>query len=990
MRRIPSVPQRPPLASWPRLAPGRALRRIARGVLRGARRGALLAGLLAAPAAAQSAPRAGLPWRTVTTRHFVFHYPAELEAWTLHVAARIDSVYGSVRRFVGYAPGERVTVLVDDPYDLSNGSAWPLLDAPTIVLWPTPPDPSGGIGNNRGWGEMVSVHEFAHIAHLTRPSRNPRWRRLWSLAPARVSPVAARSPRWLIEGYATYVEGRLTGSGRPHGVVRPAVLRQWALEGKLPTYGQLSSTQGYQGGSMAYLVGSAYLEWLVARSGDSSLVHLWRRMSARRGRDFGEAFAGVFGGMPWDLYGRFTAEVTAEAIAAERSLRAAGLATGDTVQRLEWGTGAPALSPDDSLVAVQLRYRDRPSRIVVWRTGPDTAAERRAREERRRLLARDPEDVPAIEWRPPPRAAVATLLPVAGRAHESPRFFADGARILVTRLEPLGDGAWRPDLFVWDWRHGTLRRVTHGAAVRDGDPSPDGRAAVAQRCRGGVCDVVLVELATGAVRTLLAGSLDGPYYRPRWSPDGRMVVASRQMGGRWRLVVAEVDDPASVRVVDPDDGASRYDAAFTMGGRALVTVSEASGVANLEMLDLSSGAARPLTRVTGAALAPAPTRDGSAVYYLSLHARGLDVNRITLLEAPSSLAPLDADFGPVAREPAAAPPDSFPAGRVSSPRPYGVGPRRYRVYPAGAYGAEGGYGQLILGSTDPVGRLTWLAQGAYGGRGTWRGAGLGAAWRGWRPTITGDLFYAEQRPSRQDESPLPGGVLDADYAGALLAVGLDHDWGSRRLGYRAGASLGRLGGPAFDGVERGLAFAELAGGIAARRERDVLALSLALHGAVGSTGGDGWWRGIGTATARARMFGLSLRGDATYGETSRDAPAYERLIAGGAPSPLFDGALLSQRVSQPALPLGVAGGRRLAALRASTRLLGVEPYIWTVSGGDRLERWHRVIGAEVGGAIETLPLVHLPNTELLLGVGYSLDEPARHETRGYLSLRFRP
>jgi hypothetical protein len=68
------------------------------------------------------------------------------------------------------------------------------------------------------------------------------------------------------EGYATYVEGRLTGSGRPYGVMRPAMLRQWALEGRLPTYAQLSSWGDFQGMAMAYLVGSAFLEWLASNA----------------------------------------------------------------------------------------------------------------------------------------------------------------------------------------------------------------------------------------------------------------------------------------------------------------------------------------------------------------------------------------------------------------------------------------------------------------------------------------------------------------------------------------------------------------------------------------------------------------------------------------------------------------------------------------------------------------------------------------------------
>jgi hypothetical protein len=961
--------------------------------------------LPAVPAPAQEIfPRPHLDWRTVETRHFVFHYPREMEGWTLAVAARMDSVREAVRAIVGWSPERRITVVVDDPLNAANGSAWPLLDAPAVYLWPIPPEPTSAIGHNRSWGEILSVHELAHIAHLTRPTRNARWRWLLSLLPARFSTVALRSPRWLIEGYATYVEGRLTGSGRPHGAFRPAVLRQWALEGKLPSYGQLDGDDGFLGGSMAYLVGSAYLEWLVAQRGDSSLAHLWRRMSARRDRGFAESFAGVFGGMPWDLYDRFVAELTAEALAAERAIRGAdgGVVAGDTILRLEWGTGAPTLSRGDSLVAAVVGSRDRPSRVVVWRTAVDTAAERREREAVARMLERDPEDVAPVAWRPPPRRAVATLLPHAGRPHESPRFLPDG-RLLVTRLEPLGDGRWRPDLFVWDWRARAVTRLTSGAGVRDADPSPDGRAAVAQRCAAGSCDVVRVDLATGAVTTLLRGGVDGSWSRPRWSPDGRRVAAARKTSGsdRWRVVVFPADDPSAARPVDPDDGASRYHAAWA-GADALVVVSEASGAPNLERIDLSSGdggMGRPLTRVTGAAFSPAPTSDGRSMYFLSLHARGLDLARAPIEVPPVALVRLGPELGAAGRDPggsAGAP--AFAAGAVSTPRPYGLGPRRVRVFPAGTHTAEGGLAQLLVGSTDPVGRLTWLLQGAYGRRSTWRGAALGAAWRGWRPTIAADVFHAEQRPSRQRDlrgAALPGaalpGALDADYSGASLSVGMRHDRGARVMRWRLGASAGSLDGrlPDEDGA-RALAFAEWAGAIGERSERATATVSLALHGAAGTTAGERWRRAAGTIAMRVGAGGSALGARATYGETSRDAPAYERMIAGGADSPLLDPSLLSQRVEHPAIPLGVAGGRRLLALRGSARALGIEPYLWAVSAGDSLARWYRVVGVEGALAVEGIPLVHLPDAVLRYGVGYPLDEPARHRVRPYIALRYRP
>ena len=49
--------------------------------------------LVSAPAGAFGDPN--LDWWTIETRHFRFHYPAELDQWTRHVAARaLDSHRG--------------------------------------------------------------------------------------------------------------------------------------------------------------------------------------------------------------------------------------------------------------------------------------------------------------------------------------------------------------------------------------------------------------------------------------------------------------------------------------------------------------------------------------------------------------------------------------------------------------------------------------------------------------------------------------------------------------------------------------------------------------------------------------------------------------------------------------------------------------------------------------------------------------------------------
>src|SRR5688500_10020620 len=129
--------------------------------------------MLLGSAAEASAQGLGLPrphadWRTVETRHFIVHFPRAFAEWTLPMAEQLESVHGAVSAMIRSQPADRVTVIVAHPFNVSHGSANP---GPLIYLWPTPPDPRSIIGENRSWSELLAVHEYAHVAHLVRPSR---------------------------------------------------------------------------------------------------------------------------------------------------------------------------------------------------------------------------------------------------------------------------------------------------------------------------------------------------------------------------------------------------------------------------------------------------------------------------------------------------------------------------------------------------------------------------------------------------------------------------------------------------------------------------------------------------------------------------------------------------------------------------------------------------------------------------------------------------
>lgn len=944
--------------------------------------------------------RPHIPWRTISTESFDIHFPAEMETWTRVVASQMEAVAGAVHSVAGNRPSSRVTVLVEDPSSVANGFALPFLEGPVIFLWPTPPSPSATFGAHRGWGEALAVHEYGHIAHLTFASRNPGERRFWKYMPVRIGPVTRKSPAWVIEGYATLIEGQLTGSGRPFSSGRAAVLRQWALEGAFPTYAQLNGSGNFLGGNMRYLAGSAFLEWLQQRRGDSSLVHLWRRMSARVDRSFGEAFAGVFGAGPAELYGAFTVDVMERALDVRTRLRVAGVVEGELVQRLTGGTGEPAVSPDGSRLAIVVRSLTGPSRLVVIATQaePDSALRR----SRARVLERDSLDVLPFDSFPRPRRAVSTLRPFHGRSHEQPRWMPDGVHVLVTRDEPVAGGVTRPDLFSWNTKTGDVRRLTRNAAIRQADPAPDGRSAVAVRCHAGACGIVRIDLGTGTWRELVAGTPELVWHRPRFSPDGARIAASYHEGGRWNVALIGAATGTVTRLTS-DEAVSRYAPAFTPDGRSLVVVSDRGGIPNLELVPVDGGPPQALTRVTGAVAGPDVSRADSSVWFLTLRSGGYDLRRAgsPYDRVPGELVSIGGPLAPVA--PPSPPLTGVLARGGPSPlavKGYGLGPRRWRLLPGGTAGPDGHATTLMVSNIDPIARLNIVAQGTYGTRGAWRGASAVAGLRRTRVAIDAGAWYVEHEPTRSRDR-LAWPTTDVRYSGGGLQARLTGQGSSTSWLLRTTASAGHVRNAGLAARRIALS-AEARGGVARALGGLSFSAVSGVFGETGVTAGESWRRAVVSTVIAVNTSRYGLRGEWLLGRvtqptsvpgrppTVRKGRAFEQFVLGGAINPLMDQAFLSQRIPLPPVPAGFLSASTPQLFRASLTGGLLEPFFAAVNGGRGLDDLRRIAGLERSFATSSLGFARLPAVRARAGAAYSFDSPFARRLRAYASLIYSP
>lgn len=239
-------------------------------------------------------------------------YTSPLQSYLVpHVTASFENALKFHRGLFDYSPSGRINVLMHDLWHHGNAGARPVPENHvTIGIAPYGHDYESAPAPERMASSMN--HELAHIVTTDKATSSDRFFRalfLGKVTPNAEVPLSMfygylttprwYSPRWYLEGIATYLETWMNGGlGRAIGPYDEMVFRTLVRD-SLTIYDVVGlesegTTIDFQVGANSYLYGTRFISYLALQYGNDSLLAWVNRTEGSR-RYFSSQFAKVFG-----------------------------------------------------------------------------------------------------------------------------------------------------------------------------------------------------------------------------------------------------------------------------------------------------------------------------------------------------------------------------------------------------------------------------------------------------------------------------------------------------------------------------------------------------------------------------------------------------------------------------------------------------------------------------------------------------------------------
>ncbi|MEX2117357.1 MAG: biopolymer transporter Tol [Bacteroidota bacterium] len=533
-----------------------------------------------------------LRWRTIETKHFLVHYHEGAE-WTARTIASVaESVYTPITTLYRHEPDHKVSIVVRDHDDYSNGAAY-FYDNKIEIWAPAMDFEFRGI---HPWLQNVVTHELTHIIQIQTamklgrhfPALYLQWfgyeseRRpdvLYGFPNVLVSyPLSFfLVPSWFAEGVAQYNHPSLSYDYWDSH--RDMILRMHMIDGTLLSWEEMAVFgKNSLGNESAYNAGFSLVEYIAATYGVETLEQISRSLSALPRLTIDGAIESVLGRTGEELFSEWKSKKETQYRLVKEKLKSGPL-EGSLIESEGFGNSYPAFSPDGlSILYVSNKGEDYFGESAVYRYDIRTGTTQRIIERVRSKLSLSPD----------------------GKTVYYSKITADNPH--WSRLS---------DLYRFDLATRTETRLTHGLRAFNPQVSKDGLRLVFSKGSDGTTNIGVSNNDGSNVHQVTQVPAGHQVYTPVWSPDGSEIAFGYSQGHG--QVVAMINaSGGAIRLVA--EGGDCRNPAFSEEGSLVYYSSDRTGIFNLYALDRVTGATKQVTNVLGGAFLPAVNRAGDLVY----------------------------------------------------------------------------------------------------------------------------------------------------------------------------------------------------------------------------------------------------------------------------------------------------------------------------------------------------------------------------------------
>jgi Tol biopolymer transport system component len=533
-----------------------------------------------------------LSWRTIETEHVLVHFHQGAERTAREVAKVAESIYEPVTALYQHEPDQKVSFVIRDHDDYSNGAAY-FYDN-KIEIWASALDFE--LRGTHPWIANVVTHEFTHLIQIqtamklgrTVPAIYFQWfgyeaaRRpdiLYGYPNVLVSyPLSAFVvPSWFAEGTAQYNHPELRYDYWDSH--RDMILRMYMLEGTPLSWEEMSVFgKTSLGNESAYNAGFSIVQYIAETYGVDKLLDLSTALGAAGRLTMDGAVEKVFGIPGEKLYEDWKKAKALEYDQRARSVRESEV-MGELIESEGFGNYYPQFSPDGNMLYyVSNKGRDYFSQSGVYSYDLRTQTASLVVPAVRSTLSLSPDG---------------RTLYYAKTTHDNPHW------------------SGLSDIFAFDLEEEEERRLTRGLRAHSPRISPDGTRLAFAHGSDGTLNLGLMDVEGGGVRPLTAFTEGEQIMTPAWSPDGELVAFGYSKGHSQSVGI--IDTSALRMQTLPTEGDARTPA-FSVDGKRVYYSNDAGGIFNIYSIDFESGRIHQVTNVLGGAFQPTISPQGGVAY----------------------------------------------------------------------------------------------------------------------------------------------------------------------------------------------------------------------------------------------------------------------------------------------------------------------------------------------------------------------------------------